>query len=80
MSDSTDDTMDKVIRDGMTAEAEDEDTDKTESTVIEKKPKRFNHSSTGGVFDDSSDETTATAPAKGEVTIEDASAGGAGFN
>ena len=78
MSDSTDDTMDKVIRDGMTAEAE--DTDKTESTVIETKPKRFNHSSTGGVFDDSSDETTATAPAKGEVTIEDASAGGAGFN
>eukprot|EP00956_Cyclotella_meneghiniana_P007316 scaffold9944_cov52-Cyclotella_meneghiniana.AAC.4 len=72
MSDSTEDTMDRVVKNGVTAAAVDSD-DETESIVIEKKPKRFVRESTGGIFSDSSTGTTTTAFAKEEVEVEDAS-------
>eukprot|EP00956_Cyclotella_meneghiniana_P040666 scaffold201956_cov36-Cyclotella_meneghiniana.AAC.1 len=72
MSDSTEDTMDKVIKGGMTAD--DEDSDETESVLIERtKPKRVIHESTGGIFSDASTGTAATALSKEEVTVEEAS-------
>eukprot|EP00956_Cyclotella_meneghiniana_P007745 scaffold10339_cov41-Cyclotella_meneghiniana.AAC.1 len=70
MSDSTEDTMDKVIKNGPSFAAE--DSDETESIAVERQPKRFVRESTGGVFSESSTGTIATlVSAKEEV--EDAS-------
>ena len=71
MSDSTEDTMDRVVKNGMTNVAE--DSDETESIAIARQPKRFVRESTGGVFSDASTGTTATAFAKEEVQVEEAS-------
>eukprot|EP00956_Cyclotella_meneghiniana_P023578 scaffold46160_cov42-Cyclotella_meneghiniana.AAC.3 len=60
--------MDKVIKNGMTAAAED-----TESTVIERKSKRVVRESTGGIFSDSSTGTITSKPVKEEVLVEEAS-------
>eukprot|EP00956_Cyclotella_meneghiniana_P028469 scaffold66272_cov20-Cyclotella_meneghiniana.AAC.1 len=72
MSDSTEDTMDKVIKNGPSFAAE--DSDETESIAVERQPKRFVRESTGGFFSDSSTGTIATlVSAKEEVVVEDAS-------